>query len=263
MGQAQKTGEAVWHDIECGAYTADLPLWRGLAEAASRRTGKACRLLELGCGTGRVSLALAGPDCQVTALDNEPALVEEMEFRARAADVPVTTVVADARSFELSSRFDIVIAPMQIVQLLRPRDRQDMLVCVADHLDPDGRSAVALLDPDDDWEATAEASPPPDMREEDGWVYSSHPIAVRRTDRGAAIELDRIRRAVSPVGELEESFSRVRLELVSPAAIERAGRRAGLVPEQRLTVPPTDDHAGSTVVVLRSEVSDRERAASG
>ena len=44
MAPTRSTGEAVWHDIECGAYTADLPLWQELADDVSQRTGSACRL---------------------------------------------------------------------------------------------------------------------------------------------------------------------------------------------------------------------------
>jgi SAM-dependent methyltransferase len=251
MTQAQRTGEAVWHDIECGAYTADLSLWRELVDGATRRSGSACRLLELGSGTGRVSLALAGADCEVTALDNDAELVEELRTRATALETPVTPALADARSFDLCSRFDLVIAPMQVAQLLRPHERADMLACIARHLEPGGRAAFALLGPEEDWEATGDAAPAPDMLEEDGWVYSSQPVAVRRTDDGAGIELDRIRNAVSPAGELEESFSRIRLELLSPARLERDARDAGLLPEKRRHVPATDDHVGTTVVILR------------
>jgi SAM-dependent methyltransferase len=251
MVQSQKTGEAVWHDIECGAYTADLRLWRELVDGARARSGKACRLLELGSGTGRVSLTLADSGCDVTALDNDAELVDELRSRADALERPVTALLADARSFDLGSRFDVVIAPMQVVQLLRPHDRVDMLASITRHLEPHGRVGIALLDPEEDWEAAGDAAPPPDMLEEDGWVYASQPVAVRRTGGGAAIELDRIRQAVSPSGELEESFSRIRLELLSPARLERDASDAGLVAETRRHVPATDDHVGTTVVLLR------------
>jgi hypothetical protein len=47
--------EVVWHDLECGAYRADLPLWRELAARA--RFGSP--ILDVGAGTGRVALDLA------------------------------------------------------------------------------------------------------------------------------------------------------------------------------------------------------------
>jgi SAM-dependent methyltransferase len=252
MTQAEKTGEVVWHDIECGAYTADIPLWREMVEAAQRRTGRACRLLELGCGTGRVSLELAGQGCEVTGLDNDGELIEELRSRARKVASVVTAIVADVRSFEFGARFDLVIAPMQVAQLLQPHERQGMLACIARHLEKAGRAAIALLDPEEDWAAAGDAAPLPDMLEEGGWVYSSQPTAVRRTEDGAAIELDRMRYAVSPTGDVEESFSRTRLELVSAARLERDARCAGLVPDRRRHVPATDDHVGTTVVVLRA-----------
>ena len=50
----------IWHDVECGAYEADLPLWRELASG---------RVLDVGAGTGRVALDLARAGHPVTALD--------------------------------------------------------------------------------------------------------------------------------------------------------------------------------------------------
>ncbi len=47
----------VWHDLECGGYSADLPLWRELAARCAVSAG--ARVLDLGAGTGRVSLDLA------------------------------------------------------------------------------------------------------------------------------------------------------------------------------------------------------------
>jgi hypothetical protein len=125
-----------------------------------------------------------------------------------------------------------------------------MLDCVARHLEPRGRAAIALLDLAEHWEATEEAAPTPDMLEEDGWLFSSQPVAVRRLRRERVLELDRIRRAVSPDGQLSESFSRMRLALISPAGLEREAGRAGLVAEPSRSIPATNDHVASSVVVL-------------
>ena len=53
----------VWHDVECGQYSADLALWD---ELAAREPGP---ILDVGAGTGRVSLVLAALGHDVTALD--------------------------------------------------------------------------------------------------------------------------------------------------------------------------------------------------
>ena len=54
---------ALWHDLECGGYREDLPAWRALAAA----TGGP--VLDVGAGTGRVSLDLAAHGVDVVALD--------------------------------------------------------------------------------------------------------------------------------------------------------------------------------------------------
>ena len=53
---------ALWHDLECGDYADDLPLWRALAAEALGP------VLDVGAGTGRVSLELAAGGVPVVAL---------------------------------------------------------------------------------------------------------------------------------------------------------------------------------------------------
>jgi len=101
-----------WHDIECRGYEADLPLWRELAESAGGP------VLELGAGTGRVALDLAARGHDVVALDADPALVDACAARAREGGLRLEAVCADARAFALGRRFALVLAPMQVVQLL-------------------------------------------------------------------------------------------------------------------------------------------------
>ncbi len=67
----------IWHDLECGGYVADLPLWR---ELARERGGP---ILDVGAGTGRVALDLARNGHEVTALDRDPELLDALRRRAR------------------------------------------------------------------------------------------------------------------------------------------------------------------------------------
>jgi SAM-dependent methyltransferase len=245
-------GEAPWHDLECGAYTADLALWRELAAAAGPEGS--CKVLELGCGTGRVSLALAGNGCVVTAIDAEAELVDVLRQRAVSRALEVEVHVADVRSFDLRRRFDLVLAPMQLVQLLGSRrERARMLRRVAAHLEPRGLAAFAMLAPSLEPFEAEQAPPMPDMREVGGWVFSSQPVAIRPIEEGAAIELERIRQAVSPRGEIVESVSRVVLQVLDAAGLEEEAAAAGLRQLERREIPATRDHVASSVVIVRRD----------
>jgi SAM-dependent methyltransferase len=242
---AQDLGRVVvWHDVECGTYAGDIALWLQLA---AERPGP---ILELGCGTGRVALALARAGHDVLGLEREPALVAELESRARVEELAVDAVTADARDFSLDRRFGLVLAPMQLAHLLGGADgRRSMLRRVSDHLAPGGRAALALLA--DNVVSSPAATPPlPDVLERDGWVYSSLPVEVREAEGG--VEVRRLRQTVSPRGELSEEVDVTRLEAVTPHELEREAAECALRATERRDVPPTTDHVGSTVVVLEA-----------
>jgi len=66
----------IWHDLECGAYAQDLPLWRTLAAE------RGDPILDVGAGTGRVAIDLARRGHRVTALDHDHALLSERGRRS-------------------------------------------------------------------------------------------------------------------------------------------------------------------------------------
>ena len=121
--------EAIWHDLECGSYAEDLSFWRQLAA----KTGGP--VLDVGAGTGRVTLELARAGLSVVALDLDDQLLEVL--RERAWDLDVRTVVGDAQAFWVGDRFALCIVPMQTVQLLGgPDGRQAFLECARSQLEP-------------------------------------------------------------------------------------------------------------------------------
>lgn len=237
---------AIWDEVEHGSYGADLELWEELAAANGP-------VLDLGCGTGRVALALVRLGRDVWALDREPELTRALSERAEAEGLTVRTVDADARSFVLDIEFGLVLAPMQLVQILGgPGERSSMLEAVRAHLAPDGLFAAALLDTPEDrpetWDATEDV-PLPDVRERDGWVFSSLPLSVLADESGFTVE--RLRQTVSPSGALTDERHVVHLDALDPDRFESEARNAGLEPVDRSAIAQTDDHVGSTVVILR------------
>jgi SAM-dependent methyltransferase len=236
---------AVWHDVECAAYTADLELWRDLADRAGGP------VLDLGCGTGRVALDLAARGHSVTGVDSDPALVEELQARAAERALPVSAVAADARALDLGRTFALAISPMQVVQLLGGWEgRARMLAAVRRHLEAGALFAAALANPFDGWSETESLPPLPDVREQEGWVYSSTPVDVRRTD--GAFVIERRREAVSPAGDHSEEMSTIELDTVTAAELEAEAAGHGFLARARRAVPPTPDYVGSDVVVLEA-----------
>lgn len=227
-----RDASVVWHEIECGHYAADLPLLERLADEARGE------ILELGCGTGRVASHLLRRGHRVTGMDREPAYLEALDENG---------VVGDARDFGLDAEFGLILAPMQLLQLFAGSDeRVRCLGCVERHLAEGGLAAFAIVE---SMPSPVDASPPlPDVRELDGWVYSSLPIETLAGD--GTIRLRRLRQTISPAGELSEEVDEVVLQALDAGTLEDEARRAGLRAAGRRTIPATDAHVGSTVVLL-------------
>jgi len=232
----------IWHDVECSRYSADLPLWRELAE---QEEGP---ILDVGAGTGRVTLELARAGHHVVALDREPLFLDAL--RERAGSLPVETVVGDAAGFVLPGRrFGLIIAPMQTIQLLGAPGRAAFLAAVRAHLTPHGLVACALADAMEAFDAEHVVLPLPDCGIVDGVSYYSQPVALR--DRGDRMAIERIRTVVTRDGQRSASDDVIHLDKVDAAQVEAEGLAAGLWPRAARVIPPTEEHVGTTVVLLR------------
>lgn len=229
-----------WHDLECGAYRADLPLWRDLG----RRHGGP--VLDVGAGAGRVSVELGRAGVETVALDRDPVLLGAL--RQRTDGLPVATVLADARDFSLPHRFGLIIAPMQTVQLLGgPAGRRAFLHLARDHLAPGGVLAAALAEDLEDFSADLPL-PPADLAVVDGWTWRSQATGLR--DDGGRVALERLREAVAPDGTRTITRDVVHLDRLDADALEAEGAAVGLRALPRRVVDPTEEHVGSVVVLL-------------
>ncbi|HEV2819448.1 MAG TPA: class I SAM-dependent methyltransferase [Solirubrobacteraceae bacterium] len=239
----------LWHDVECGTYAADLPLWRELAAKAAHPPGA---ILDVGAGTGRVALDLARAGHEVVALDRDEVLLGALRERAARDRLDVRTVTGDARAFALDRRFALVLAPMQTVQLLGgPEGVEGFVRCAAEHLRAGGLLAAALAEAVPFGDDIARGLPSPDTLQTGGWLYASQPVAVRPDPDGGAW-LERRREAVAPDGTRTAHLDRILLDAVSPAALIAAGGRAGLRPLAGHVIGATEDHVGSDVVLLKA-----------
>ena len=129
----------------------DVAFWTRVASAAGGR------VLELGCGTGRVSLPLARAGIDLVGIDrSEPMLARARARAARPlrsrtpsanAARPVNLVRGDIRALPFEAEaFSMVLAPYGILQsLIRSRDLTSTLASVARVLAPGGTFGIDLV----------------------------------------------------------------------------------------------------------------------
>jgi len=156
----------------------DVPFWRRLAADARGP------ILELGCGTGRVTLPLARAGAAIVGIDRSTAMLARAVRRMRrvarinpqsaignrrSANSPQSPINpqsasrnrdrspqwirGDIRSLPFADRsFPLVIAPYGMLQsLVRPRDLTSALASVARVVAPDGTFAIDLVPDVPNW----------------------------------------------------------------------------------------------------------------
>ena len=251
-GAAERASAVIWHDLECGRYAADLPLWRELAGAAGTGAGSQ-PVLEIGAGTGRVALDLARRGHRVTALDLDAQLL--CALRERAGALPVETACADARAFELARRdFAVCVVPMQTVQLLGgAAGRVAFLLRARAHLRRGALLACAIVTDVESFDCTAaELGPTAESALVDGKLYSSRATRVQVGKRSVRLERERsvvaAERAATPQPRRERDV--VELDRVTASQLLREGRKVGLAAAGTRSIGATEEHTGSVVVMF-------------
>ena len=208
--------DVIWHDIECGSYVADLPLWRELAREA------AGPVLDVGAGTGRVALDLARAGHRVTALDRDPRAARgagragRRRCRSRRwSPTPPASTPARRRSRSSPCR-------CRRSSCCPDADaRAGFFASARRALAPGGLVALAIADELEGFEEPRDAAARHGRG--DGWRYVSQPTAVRRgrtAARGSSACARRSRPAAS--ARAAEDVDRARRRQRRRAASARA-----------------------------------------
>jgi SAM-dependent methyltransferase len=120
--------------------------YRGVAGEVAVPVGGA--VLELACGSGRLTLPLARDGHAVVGLDQSEAMLTAARDKARAAGVGVELIAGDMRDFALGRAFSLVmVAQNSLLHLLTTDDLVRCLRRVREHLAPGGRFAFDVFVP--------------------------------------------------------------------------------------------------------------------
>jgi SAM-dependent methyltransferase len=130
------------YEYEYGTLTIDLDFYLEEARAAQPP------VLELACGTGRVTLPIARAGVPVVGVDSSVEMLARARQKSSGDDLPLRWVQADMREFELEERFGLAIIPARsFLHLLDPGDHVRALENIRTHLRPGGRLALNFFVP--------------------------------------------------------------------------------------------------------------------
>ncbi len=142
--------EAELYDYTVADWPGEIEFYRELARPASK-------LLEVGCGTGRVAFQLVRNGLDILGIDISPHMLEVARRKLHGLS-NVRWVEADMRCFDLHEKFEIVIIPAHSFQfMLSIPDQLSCLCSVQRHLAPRGTLAVHVNHDDLQWLATVSA----------------------------------------------------------------------------------------------------------
>ncbi len=141
----ENPGHSAWYIERFRAMAAEGQDLDGEARFVDAMAGRGARILDAGCGPGRVGGRLAVLGHHVVGVDIDPALIAAAE-----ADHPEATwLVGDIAELDLSARgiaepFDVIVSAGNVMTFLDPATRRPTLERLAAHLAPGGRLAVGF-----------------------------------------------------------------------------------------------------------------------
>jgi SAM-dependent methyltransferase len=214
------------YDLENHKFEPEGPFYLALAQ----RLGG--NVLELGCGTGRLTIPLAQQGLTMTGLDVAPQMLRLA--REKASALPIHWVEADARRFQLGRRFGFIFeAGATFQHMLTRADQVAYLTRVREHLAPGGHMVVAA-------QMLAEGLMTDEPDEAEWFSYTGpegQPVRVSGNqlyDAATQIKTETAyRRWHTAEGEEVVRVAPLKLRLTFPAEMEALLRENGFVVRER------------------------------
>ncbi len=134
--------DAQRYDLVMGAYASGDPLdfyRRQVAQYGGP-------VLELACGSGRLTIPLAKQGVNITGMDISEDMLNLAKLKVSKSGASIRFVQGDMRSFDLGEKFKFIFIPAQSLSHLQVREEvEDCFACVRRHLADEGRFLIELF----------------------------------------------------------------------------------------------------------------------
>ncbi len=109
---------------------------------------KNARILELCCGTGRLTIPIARDGYDISGVDYTPSMLEQAKLKAVNENLEVNFIEADIRTLDLREKFDLIFIPFNSIHhLYKNEDLFKAFNVVKKHLKDEGLFLLDCFNP--------------------------------------------------------------------------------------------------------------------
>lgn len=242
---------ADYYDLTQRGVAGDVEFYLDMARQADGE------VLDLACGTGRISIPMAQAGLSVTGLDLSAEMLKRAQEKAEQQGVSdrLKLVQGDMRSFDLQKSFSLIMIPFRsFLHLLHIQEQMKALSCIRKHLAPGGKLAFNVFVPKIShlYEESERMSLRSTYRLETGeevamWDYTRYDHFQQLS------EVTRTYERISPEGVvLEKVVGRFTLRYIFPTELHHLLRLNGLKVTQRygsFAKAPFDASSSELIIV--------------
>ena len=130
------------YDLESKGHVSDIPFYLRHIQIYGDPA------LELGCGTGRITIPLAEAGIDIAGIDVLETMLSHARQKAESKGIKIEWAKADCRDFRLNRKFNYIFSPFNSILHLHDLESYEACFsCVKKHLTPDGKFVIEVFNP--------------------------------------------------------------------------------------------------------------------
>ena len=140
--------ESINFDLVADLYDSYVTVNQDLQFFIDETSGTQDEILELMCGTGRVSIPLLESGKKLCCVDYSKGMLEIFKQKIKGKNYPLRMIQMDVTKLDLDRKFELILLPFHSLSEILTADLQfKALKAISDHLKPSGIFICTLQNP--------------------------------------------------------------------------------------------------------------------